>query len=47
MSYASFKLPKERSNFSLSIASARIRAVVRNDVARLERVNLCVKTKER
>jgi len=38
MSYSSFKLPKERSIFSLSIALARIRAVVRNVVTHLERV---------
>jgi len=39
MSYASFKLPKERSIFSLSIVLACICAVVRNGVTRHERVN--------
>jgi len=38
MSYASFKLPKERSIFSLFIALARMHAVVCKDVTRLERV---------
>jgi len=38
MSYTSFKLPKERSIFSLSTVLARIRAIVRNDVTGLERI---------
>jgi len=40
MSYTSFKLPKDRLIFSLSIVLAHIRAVVCNDVTCLERVNL-------
>jgi len=36
MSYASFKLPKERSIFSPSIVLARICAVVRNAVTHRE-----------
>jgi len=37
MSYTSYKLPKERSIFGLSIVLARIRAIVRIDVTRSEK----------